>query len=123
LEQGRSVFILRNQVHKLDGMDFSDRQLTALEFRTTCPQWWIERSSQSPSGTHCEPGAYLFNGRKLIVIKEPEELSGEMEIDSQTEATFPEFDRSHRSNIVNRYHFPTSIFLPILITHILQFEL
>jgi hypothetical protein len=74
----------------------------------------------------CELGAYLFNGRKSIVIKEPEELfveSEEMEIYSQTGPTFSEFDRRRRPNIVNEHHFPTSIFLPIPITHIVQFEL
>jgi hypothetical protein len=86
----------------------------------------IERLSQRPRGTHCELGTYLSNGRKSIVIKEVEELfveSEEMKICPQTGPIFPEFDRPHHPNVVNGHHFLTSIFLPIPITHIVQFEL
>jgi hypothetical protein len=75
---------------------------------------------------HCELGAHLFHGRKSIVIKGSEELfveSEEMEIYLQTGSTFPEFDRRDHPNIVNGYHFLTSIFLPIPVIHIVQFEL
>jgi hypothetical protein len=67
-----------------------------------------------------------FQRQKSIIIKQSEELfveSEEMEIYSQTGPTFPEFDRRHDSTIVNGHHFLTSIFLPIRITHIVQFEL
>jgi hypothetical protein len=75
---------------------------------------------------HCEFGAYLFNGRKAIVINESDELfvkSEEMERYSQSGPIFPEFDRRHHPNIVNGHHFLTSIFLPIPCIQMVQFEL
>jgi hypothetical protein len=70
--------------------------------------------------------AHIFSTAESVVIQESEELfvkSEEMEIYSQTGPTFPEFHCRHHPNIVNGHHFLTSIFLPILIIHIVQFEL
>jgi hypothetical protein len=61
-----------------------------------------------------------------MVIKESEELfveSEEMEIYFQAGPTPPEFDGRHHPNIVNGHYFLTSLFVPIPITHIVQFEL
>jgi hypothetical protein len=101
----------------------------SLNFHTICPQLLnvlLIAANHIPfPGTHCELGVYLSNSRRLIVIKKPEELfveSEEMEIYSQTGPTFPKFDRRHHRNIVNGHRFLTPIFLPIPITHIVQFE-
>jgi hypothetical protein len=69
---------------------------------------------------------HIFSTVKIDHNKESEELfveSEAMEIYSQTGPTFPEFDRHRHPNIGSRHRFPTLMFLPIPITHIVQFEL